>query len=626
MENPVSLEVLLQQHDEGSMPLVDAMDDHMTSYDESLYFACKDYMEIHHLHHQQQKRAIEMTDLPLRYQLLTLWSRPLATTSGKIYFAFQALFATLSITQLLLETMPRYAVEVFPERQALWDALEIPTVAFFMVDLAVRMALLPSVPNDFSRLSRRKFARQIEFWVDVMTILPSIIQFVAAGVPWVPTIDFLKALRILRFTKVLRQFHAVDQLAYTLEKSAEPLMGPFIFLFGVLITMSGALYYAERGEYDPTTQTYLMDDCDCLMSAPRAMDAAYPCPMAVSKFRSIPHTMWFCLVTLSTVGYGDMVPRCWLGRFLATLCILCGNVLTAMPIAIVGTYFADIVVSNRKRQASDASKAFDRGTQSHMRLPNSETNKRVLSEMQPPGERLLDMLATNTTTCPLMSPPGVIVHHVNAFIKSEFDDIVAELATAPGIAAAKAARRTAVTPPGLHLTTSPANSTIPISASLVRPVAMTVGAAAGMLQYCIKGEDCEGLPLALMTATLCPVRHTVSITAAFPAIIKVNGQLVEYDNPTRLLVGDHVAVYRDTAEAPSLAYQFVKPSVPQRHMAPLADAASPIAAPAAAALDGAGGVIRLRVVEPMGDYRGLTFDAFAPVQRVHGTELDYSDL
>jgi hypothetical protein len=606
-----------------------AMEEHMDSYDEALYYACKEYMRAHALYYKQLKRRTKPDELPLRYMLLMLWTRPLATIAGQCYFAFQCLLVIISITQLVLETIPRYSATVYPDMRVIWDSIEVPTSFFFLLDIVLHMALLPAVPNDYSRYSRRTYVRKIQFWLDVLTVLPTFTDYMTDLWPSVPSLGFLKALRILRFTKVLRQFHAVDQLASTLERAWKPLLGPFLFLFAVLITMSGAIYYVEHGDYDPATQMFVIDDFDCLMSAPRTLNPLYPCPKLDSKFVSLPQTLWFCLVTLTTVGYGDMVPRSTLGRACATVCILCGNVLTAMPIAIVGTYFTDIVTANRRRQEGDAARAFGpKGDQGPTSLPRrlvpgpgdpaaaAGSSTTLSASSLTVGERLLDMLACSGGTIDLLEPAGSMVHQVNAFMKQEFDTFIASLDSVEGVRQAKAAKELALDDLVLvpHLKSS-SSSTCTDSGvvSLNKPMPFVCGTLPGLtVPLTVGGAPLPGgLPAVVFIAyasTAGP--HALSIKAVFPAVVRVNGDPVGYDAPTTLLIGDMVTLHAQADDPAVVTYQYLLsqevPAVPSADAAPGDSTTKKRSTGGAEAV----GIITLRAAASPPDHRGMTFAAF----------------
>jgi len=96
-----------------------------------------------------------------------------------------------------------------------------------------------------------------------------------------------------------------------------------LFLFAVL--WSAAMYYGEQTMcyFDPNEQVWKYDGTD-----------------EMSPFQSIPHTLWFVVVTMTTCGYGDNVPITPLGKFIASLTMLCGIFVIALPITILASNFA----------------------------------------------------------------------------------------------------------------------------------------------------------------------------------------------------------------------------------------------------------------------------------------------
>lgn len=103
-----------------------------------------------------------------------------------------------------------------------------------------------------------------------------------------------------------------------MRKSLGPLF-PLFFTMAVAIMILGTvMYYAERGTYDVTTNQWLLSNGE------------------VSKFTSIPESMWFISVTLTTTGYGDLAPTTFAGRLCAFIGMLFGLLLVALPSLIIG--------------------------------------------------------------------------------------------------------------------------------------------------------------------------------------------------------------------------------------------------------------------------------------------------
>ena len=95
-----------------------------------------------------------------------------------------------------------------------------------------------------------------------------------------------------------------------LTKSIDALQLFFFLLILVLVVFSAGIYYFERGTWDSDKQEYYRDD--------PVTDVRETTP---SPFQSIPQSFWWCIVTLTTVGYGDMYPYTPLGKVSVPTCI-----------------------------------------------------------------------------------------------------------------------------------------------------------------------------------------------------------------------------------------------------------------------------------------------------------------
>lgn len=159
-------------------------------------------------------------------------------------------------------------------------------------------------------LGRRSFIHDtitdLSLWIDLCVIAPFYLE---QGFPGVD-LEFTRTLKILRIIKVGRYFEptGTDVMVDALKKSIKGLLVPFFFLFATALLLASVMYYLERNSNE--------------------------------SFSSIPTSLWFMMVTMTTVGYGDMSPTTAVGQILCVFCMAFGLIFIAMPLSIVGNHFA----------------------------------------------------------------------------------------------------------------------------------------------------------------------------------------------------------------------------------------------------------------------------------------------
>lgn len=138
--------------------------------------------------------------------------------------------------------------------------------------------------------------------IDFISTIPLYLSMILAGSNYLLTVRALRLLRIFRILKVTRYVGEATRLQRALLLSRAKIL---VFLFAVVIVaiISGTLMYLIEGED--------------------------------SGFNSIPHSVYWCIVTLTTVGYGDISPATPLGQLLASLIMIMGYGIIAVPTGIV---------------------------------------------------------------------------------------------------------------------------------------------------------------------------------------------------------------------------------------------------------------------------------------------------
>ncbi|MEW6366702.1 MAG: ion transporter [Acidobacteriota bacterium] len=200
--------------------------------------------------------------------------------------------------------------------RAFLSGFEVFSVAVFSLEYLIRLWSCTSV-DEYSRsvLGRLRFAATPIALVDLLAILPFYI-------PWILPVDlrFMRSLRLLRLFRLLklaRYSNAQRILRKVLWNKKEELlvtgmMGALLLLFA-----SSLMYFIERD------------------AQPKA-------------FGSIPSAMWWGVVTLTTVGYGDIYPVTPLGKFVGAFIEILGVGMFALPAGILASGFAEEIQGLRR--------------------------------------------------------------------------------------------------------------------------------------------------------------------------------------------------------------------------------------------------------------------------------------
>ncbi|CAN5847498.1 ion transporter [soil metagenome] len=144
--------------------------------------------------------------------------------------------------------------------------------------------------------------------IDLVAILPTYLSLIVAGTQYLLVVRSLRLLRAARIFKLTRFIDAGQLLSTALRGSAVKITVFLGTVITVVVIIASILYIIESPE---------------------------------SGFTSIPMSMYWAIVTLTTVGYGDIVPATYLGKFLASFLMILGYSIIAVPTGIVSVELAN---------------------------------------------------------------------------------------------------------------------------------------------------------------------------------------------------------------------------------------------------------------------------------------------
>ena len=213
------------------------------------------------------------------------------TPLGKYFDIALIVFIFTSVITVLLESVPTYAVKY----HTLFISLEWAFTIFFTVEYILRL---------YSVLKPIKYATSFFGIVDLLAILPAYISIFCAGTQSLMVIRAIRLLRIFRIFKMV-SFLADAEIISTALFNARRKIMVFLFTILLIVTIMGSVMYLVEGN------------------------------IANTGFDSIPRSIYWAIVTLTTVGYGDISPSTSIGQFLAAGLMILGYAVIAVPTGIV---------------------------------------------------------------------------------------------------------------------------------------------------------------------------------------------------------------------------------------------------------------------------------------------------
>ena len=219
------------------------------------------------------------------------------TPSGKTFDLWLVVFIIGSVIVVMLDSVE----PIRAEYHDLFVALEWVFTIFFTIEYIIRIYTVhrPS-----------KYIFSFYGIVDLLSVLPTYISLIGVGAQ---SLMVIRALRILRIFRVLKLGHFLFESQVIMKALKESRQKIIVFLTFILILVLifGSVMYLVEGAL----------------------------PNGNEEFDSIPRSVYWAIVTLTTVGYGDISPGSWLGQFIAAIIMIMGYSVIAVPTGIVSSEF-----------------------------------------------------------------------------------------------------------------------------------------------------------------------------------------------------------------------------------------------------------------------------------------------
>ncbi|XP_005920723.1 potassium voltage-gated channel subfamily V member 2 [Haplochromis burtoni] len=264
-----------------------------------------------------------------RKALWDLMENPYSSLSAKAFAVFSSLFVLISIVAMTLNTVKELR-QYKPAGKTYMEWVEVSSILFFTLEYFLRLLTTSNIKH---------FVKSALNFVDLVAVMPYFLQIIfetfvldaedisaqedlkaMSRVSKVSKVlKVVKLMRIFRILKLARHSTGMRAFGFTIRQCSEQVCCLFLFITMGIFTFSALMHSVEVDQ--PGT-----------------------------PFSSIPDAWWWAAVSISTVGYGDVVPISYLGRCVAFSCISFGIILNGMPISILFNKFSDYYAKLKEQE------------------------------------------------------------------------------------------------------------------------------------------------------------------------------------------------------------------------------------------------------------------------------------
>ncbi|KAM9789738.1 potassium voltage-gated channel subfamily V member 2 [Neosynchiropus ocellatus] len=279
--------------------------------------------------HQDDEGYQTMCLGSLRKILWDLMENPYSSLSAKAFAVFSSLFVLISIVAMTMNTVEELR-EYKLGGKTYMEWVEVWSILFFTLEYFLRLVTTSNIKH---------FLKSALNFVDMVAVMPYFVQILfetfvidsedfsqqedlkaMARVSKVSKVlKVVKLMRIFRILKLARHSTGMRAFGFTIRQCSEQVCCLFLFIAMGIFTFSALMHSVEVDQ--PGT-----------------------------PFSSIPDAWWWAAVSISTVGYGDVVPISYLGRCVAFGCISFGIILNGMPISILFNKFSDYYAKLKEQE------------------------------------------------------------------------------------------------------------------------------------------------------------------------------------------------------------------------------------------------------------------------------------
>ncbi len=234
----------------------------------------------------------------------------------KVINVFIIVLIILNVIAVMMETVPGFHDE--PHEKKFFRYFDLVSVIIFTVEYVLRVwSSNHELKYRHSIKGRLKYMVSPGALIDLIAILPFYLHaIIGLDLRILRILRLMRFFRLFRLTAYMKSTHVIINVFKT--RKNELLLSLILVIF-LIILSSSAIYFAEHDH-----------------------------PVNQYKFTSIPATIWWSVVTLTTTGYGDMYPMTTFGKSMAGVIMLTGVAFFALPAGIITAGFLEEFRKNKK--------------------------------------------------------------------------------------------------------------------------------------------------------------------------------------------------------------------------------------------------------------------------------------
>ncbi|XP_015598732.1 potassium voltage-gated channel protein Shaw [Cephus cinctus] len=307
----------------------------------------------------------------LRPRIWAVFYEPYSTPLAKWIAGISILFICLSVLSFCLKTsqalresdndMHQIAreedVEETTRPHRVFYYIEHACNAWFTIEIILRCLVSPNL---------RQFATSPVNIIDLTATLSFYTEFLMESNIYLEVISIV---RVLRLFKLTRHSPGLRILIHTFKASARELGLLVFFLILGIVLFASLIFHAERLQENPG-----------------------------NDFNSIPQGLWWALVTMTTVGYGDMTPKTFPGMFVGGFCALAGVLTIALPVPVIVSNFSMFYSHTQARSKLPKQRRRVLPAEVPRRIRRSKHNNNLESEMTSSNPRIITPLTPRAAT------------------------------------------------------------------------------------------------------------------------------------------------------------------------------------------------------------------------------------